>query len=119
MALTLFVDPPGFPVITAVLTGQASHPGVILKQKNECGAFFTLSHSFSLLLLTHQGSNLDSAEPKSDVLPITPWVSNNGAKLQKKTIYGRNVEAVRRIITDSFRLPNYKSHHSLTQLPRL
>jgi hypothetical protein len=26
-------------------------------------------------LLTHLGSNQDSAEPKSDVLPITPWVS--------------------------------------------
>jgi hypothetical protein len=25
-------------------------------------------------LLTHLGSNQDSAEPKSDVLPITPWV---------------------------------------------
>ena len=24
--------------------------------------------------LTHQGSNLDSSEPKSDVLPVTPWV---------------------------------------------
>jgi hypothetical protein len=24
--------------------------------------------------LTHQVSNLDSSEPKSDVLPITPWV---------------------------------------------
>ena len=26
-------------------------------------------------LLTHLGSNQDSAEPKSDVLPITPWVN--------------------------------------------
>ena len=26
------------------------------------------------LELTHQVSNLDSSEPKSDVLPITPWV---------------------------------------------
>jgi hypothetical protein len=25
--------------------------------------------------LTHLGSNQDSAEPKSDVLPITPWVN--------------------------------------------
>ena len=32
------------------------------------------SHSF---LLTHLGSNQDSAEPKSDVLPITPWVNIN------------------------------------------
>jgi hypothetical protein len=28
-----------------------------------------------LFLLTHLGSNQDSAEPKSDVLPITPWVN--------------------------------------------
>ena len=28
-----------------------------------------------LFLLTHLGSNQDSAEPKSVVLPITPWVS--------------------------------------------
>jgi hypothetical protein len=28
-----------------------------------------------LLMLTHLGSNQDSAESKSDVLPITPWVS--------------------------------------------
>ena len=27
------------------------------------------------ILLTHLGSNQDSAEPKSDVLPITPWVN--------------------------------------------
>ncbi len=27
----------------------------------------------SFFLLSHQGSNLDSSEPKSDVLPITPW----------------------------------------------
>jgi hypothetical protein len=26
------------------------------------------------LLLTRQGSNLDSSEPKSDVLPVTPRV---------------------------------------------
>ena len=26
-------------------------------------------------LLTHRGSNPDSSEPKSDVLPITPWVN--------------------------------------------
>ena len=39
-----------------------------------------------ILLLTHLGSNQDSAEPKSDVLPITPWVSNTVsgvAKLEK------------------------------------
>ena len=37
-------------------------------------------------LLTHLGSNQDSAEPKSDVLPITPWVSSlsfDAAKLNK------------------------------------
>jgi hypothetical protein len=28
-----------------------------------------------LFLLTHLGSNQYSAEPKSDVLPITPWVN--------------------------------------------
>jgi hypothetical protein len=35
-------------------------------------------------LLTHLGSNQDSAEPKSDVLPITPWVRvcKRDAKLQ-------------------------------------
>jgi hypothetical protein len=27
------------------------------------------------LLLTDQGSNLDSSEPKSDVLPVTPSVN--------------------------------------------
>jgi hypothetical protein len=40
-----------------------------------------------LLLLTHLGSNQDSAEPKSVVLPITPWVnqtSKGAAKLEKK-----------------------------------
>ena len=30
---------------------------------------------YQYCLLTHQVSNLDSSEPKSDVLPITPWVS--------------------------------------------
>ena len=37
-------------------------------------------------VLTHLGSNQDSAEPKSDVLPITPWVNvpyTDGAKLTK------------------------------------
>jgi hypothetical protein len=37
-------------------------------------------------MLTHLGSNQDSAEPKSDVLPITPWVINTvsgDAKLGK------------------------------------
>ncbi len=29
-------------------------------------------------LLTHQGSNLDSSDPESDVLPITPWVKGEG-----------------------------------------
>jgi hypothetical protein len=33
-------------------------------------------------LLTHLGSNQDSAEPKSDVLPITPWVINTLTVLQ-------------------------------------
>jgi hypothetical protein len=39
-------------------------------------------------LLTHRGSNPDSSEPKSDVLPITPWVSQFlkcVAKLEKKS----------------------------------
>jgi hypothetical protein len=35
------------------------------KKSRDCGFF----------LLTHLGSNQDSAEPKSDVLPITPWVN--------------------------------------------
>ena len=30
----------------------------------------SLTLSLSLFLLTHQDSNLDSAEPKSDVLPL-------------------------------------------------
>jgi hypothetical protein len=34
------------------------------------------------LLLTHLGSNQDSAEPKSDVLPITPWVIDTLTVLQ-------------------------------------
>ena len=34
-----------------------------------------------LFLLTHQGSNLNSAEPKSDVLPVTPWVKNSSANI--------------------------------------
>ncbi len=41
---------------------------------------------FAVSLLTHLGSNQDSAEPKSDVLPITPWVSvpvSGAAKLEK------------------------------------
>jgi hypothetical protein len=33
-------------------------------------------------LLTHLGSNQDSAEPKSDVLPITPWVNVQPDELQ-------------------------------------
>jgi hypothetical protein len=46
----------------------------------------SLTLPLSLFLLTHLGSNQDSAEPKSDVLPITPWVSNTvsgAAKLEK------------------------------------
>ncbi|MDQ1296539.1 MAG: hypothetical protein QG611_517 [Bacteroidota bacterium] len=42
-----------------------------------------------VFLLTHLGSNQDSAEPKSDVLPITPWVnikSVDAAKLNKISI---------------------------------
>ncbi len=39
-----------------------------------CSPSHSRSHSHTLLL-THLGSNQDSAEPKSDVLPITPWVS--------------------------------------------
>lgn len=34
----------------------------------------------ALFLLTHLVSNQNSSEPKSDVLPITPWVKN-GANL--------------------------------------
>jgi hypothetical protein len=33
--------------------------------------------------LTCQGSNLDSSDPESDVLPITPQVSFRTAKIQK------------------------------------
>ena len=38
----------------------------ISQRKNSLAAVF---------LLTHRGSNPDSSEPKSDVLPITPWVN--------------------------------------------
>tara|TARA_R110000868_G_scaffold370353_1_gene633833 strand:- start:530 stop:775 length:246 start_codon:yes stop_codon:yes gene_type:complete len=31
-----------------------------------------------LLLLAHQGSNLDSSVPKTDVLPVTPWAKLGG-----------------------------------------
>ncbi len=34
-----------------------------------------VSHEWRYYLLTHLGSNQDSAESKSDVLPITPWVN--------------------------------------------
>jgi hypothetical protein len=37
----------------------------------------------ALCLLTHQVSNLDSSEPKSDVLPITPWVNFYADSVQK------------------------------------
>ncbi len=49
-------------------------------------------------MLTDQGSNLDSSEPKSDVLPITPSVMND-LRMQKykiiclyKRIFQRNMK---------------------------
>ena len=39
------------------------------------------------LVLTRQGSNLDSSEPKSDVLPITPRVTLLLQGSKSKTIY--------------------------------
>jgi hypothetical protein len=55
------------------------------------GLFFKSANNWYLtdykhVQLTHLGSNQDSAEPKSDVLPITPWVNNTiygAAKLEK------------------------------------
>ncbi len=43
-----------------------------------------LLRKWPLLSLTDQGSNLDSSEPKSDVLPVTPSVNTSlsgGAKV--------------------------------------
>ncbi len=40
-------------------------------------------------MLTHRGSNPDSSEPKSDVLPITPWVNRRLIRRCKnKYFYG-------------------------------
>ena len=49
----------------------------------------SLPLTLSLFLLTHLGSNQDSAEPKSDVLPITPWVNitNSGAAKLGKILF--------------------------------
>ncbi len=44
---------------------------IAVKQKRAQILFCTLLQ----LWLTRQGSNLDSSEPKSDVLPVTPRVS--------------------------------------------
>jgi hypothetical protein len=43
------------------------YPVKFIENKKAC-------YNSRLSRLTHLGSNQDSAEPKSDVLPITPWV---------------------------------------------
>jgi hypothetical protein len=48
-------------------------------------------HGFRLL--TDQGSNLDSSEPKSDVLPITPSV-NSGGKINEIE-YSMRIHSIR------------------------
>jgi hypothetical protein len=43
---------------------------------NKKALMYLIIRAVSLILwLTHLGSNQDSAEPKSVVLPITPWVN--------------------------------------------
>jgi hypothetical protein len=57
-----------------------------LKEKNP--DIYDYQGNINIVLLTHRGSNPDSSEPKSDVLPITPWVSQFlkcVAKLEKKS----------------------------------
>ena len=54
--------PTGLPV-TAGNYNALAHASLNKKQPSGC------------FLLTHRGSNPDSSEPKSDVLPITPWVN--------------------------------------------
>ena len=79
--LSLFlVDPPGLPDTPSFLRaiGTGFSPSLPLlhtpdEKTPKCGVF----------LLTHLGSNQDFSEPKSDVLPITPWVSNTLTMLQK------------------------------------
>jgi hypothetical protein len=65
------------------MSGQASRPDSLPS------GLFNKKTAFRGFLLTHLGSNQDSAEPKSDVLPITPWVNNlsiDAAKLKKNSI---------------------------------
>ena len=67
--------------------GKSVSVSVSFEKKSESARSRSHSHSF---LLTHLGSNQDSAEPKSVVLPITPWVnrtSKGAAKLEKFLIY--------------------------------
>ena len=46
---------------------QAHHNAFALAGKKKADTFVSTS------LLSHQGSNLDSSVPKTDVLPVTPW----------------------------------------------
>jgi hypothetical protein len=80
--ITLFVDPPGLPDYSSF------HSECRDRLLAQCPPHNSIQHKNSLpavFMLTHLGSNQDSAEPKSDVLPITPWV-NSAAKLKKKLI---------------------------------
>ncbi len=61
-----------------------------LPGKNKTLPMHCIRRVYVLNLLTRQGSNLDSSEPKSDVLPITPRVNrgreNRVANIQNKAI---------------------------------
>jgi hypothetical protein len=73
----ILVDPPGLPAFAALqrdkLLALAGGCSVFTIKK---GAQMFICTPFIILLLTRQGSNLDSSEPKSDVLPVTPRVNH-------------------------------------------
>ena len=63
--------------------GPSGFPDVYFLRRN-CSLKISIGVNFSTLraqknptligfLLAHQVSNLNSSEPKSDVLPVTPW----------------------------------------------
>ncbi len=52
------------------------------------------------LMLTHLGSNQDSAEPKSVVLPVTPWVNRRLTRRCKNNIFFYGFSGLLRFIKD-------------------
>jgi hypothetical protein len=71
----------------------------------------------AVFLLTHLGSNQDSAEPKSDVLPVTPWVRHCLIRRHKITknyriFYSLLKEVSKKVFMLSAAIPAFQEYYS-------